>query len=132
MKPYRTAVHSSKARTAQPAERRAINRTALAFGLMYSGIDDTEVLMGDGTVVDLSRGGLGVRGTHPVKTGMDLTLFLSLPDKEEPLFVIQGQVAWANGHQFGLQFTHMSAPEKHRLHRFLNTFSRPSQPIETI
>ena len=130
MNTQHTAAHKSRQRMAQPSERRTIDRTAVSFGLMYSGIDGSDVLMGDGTVLDLSHGGLGIRGTHPVKVGMDLTLFLYLPDQEAPLFVIQGCAVWANGHQFGLQFSHMRARERHRLHRFLATFSRPPRSVD--
>jgi Tfp pilus assembly protein PilZ len=108
------------------SEQRGGNRIPLSFGLMYSGLDDSNVIMGDGTVVDMSRGGLGVRGNQPVKVGMDLTLFLYLPDKEDPLFVVQTQVAWVHGHRFGVQLQHMSVQEEHRLHLFLQSFSRTS------
>lgn len=105
------------------SEQREVDRIPLSFGLMYSGLDDSDVIMGDGTVVDMSRGGLGVRGNQPVKVGMDLTLFLYLPDKEDPLFVVQTQVAWVQGHRFGVQLQHMPTREEHRLHRFLHSFS---------
>lgn len=106
----------------QVPERREITRVPVSFGLMYSGLNDTDVVMGDGTVVDLSRGGLGVRGNQPVTIGMDLTLFLYLPDQEDPLFVIQTQVAWVQGHRFGVQLQHVPAREERRLHRFLPSF----------
>lgn len=107
-------------------EQREVDRIPLSFGLMYSGLDDSNVIMGDGTVVDMSQGGLGVRGNQPVKVGMDLTLFLYLPDKEDPRFVVQTQVAWVQGHRFGVQLQHMTAREEHRLHRFLQSFSHTS------
>jgi hypothetical protein len=53
---------------------------------------------------------------------MDLTLFLSLPDKKDPLFVIQAQVAWVNEHRFGLRPQHCPATSEHRLQRFLQSF----------
>lgn len=106
------------------SDRREINRAPLSFGLMYSGLDENEVLMGDGTVIDMSGGGLGIRGNQLVKVGMDLTLFLYLPDQEDPLFTVQAQVAWAHGHRFGVQLQHVPVREKHRLHRFLDSFSR--------
>lgn len=104
------------------ADRREINRAPLSFGLMYSGLDENEVLMGNGTVVDMSRGGLGVRGNQPVKVDMDLTLLLSLPDKKDPLFVIQAQVAWVNEHRFGLRPQHSPATPEHPLQRFFQSF----------
>lgn len=124
MKQHRSDAHTDRHKSYLPSERRAIDRTPMAFGLMYSGLDDTDVIMGDGTAIDLSPTGLGIRGNQPVKTGMDLTLFLYLPDQEEPLFIIQGQVAWASGHQFGVRLEQVPARERTRLHRFLRTVSQ--------
>ncbi|MDP3090814.1 MAG: PilZ domain-containing protein [Nitrospira sp.] len=104
------------------ADRRGINRIPLSFGLMYSGSNETDVIMGNGTVVDMSRGGLGVRGNQPVTVDMDLTLFLSLPDKKDPLFVIQAQVAWVHEHRFGLRPQPIPATSEPRLQRFLQSF----------
>ncbi len=109
------------------AERRGIDRIPLSFGLMYSGWNETDVIMGHGTVVDLSRGGLGVRGNQPVKVDMDLTLFLSLSDEKNPLFVIQAQVAWVNEHRFGLRPQHSRATSEPRLQRFLQSFFRTTR-----
>jgi hypothetical protein len=104
------------------AERRGINRIPLSFGLLYSGLNETDVIMGNGTVVDMSREGLGVRGNQPVTVDMDLTLFLFLPDKKDPLFVIQAQVAWVHERRFGLRPQHLPATSEHRLQRFLQSF----------
>lgn len=131
MKQHRIDGHTSCLGDRRPSERRTIDRTPIAFGLMYSGLDDVNVIMGDGTALDLSSGGLGIQGNRPVKTGMDITLFLYLPDKEEPLFIVQACVAWASGQRFGLRLDKMSAPERNRLHRFLKTFSRSSRSSGT-
>ena len=103
-------------------ERRGIDRIPLSFGLMYSGLNDTGFIMGNGTVVDMSRGGLGVRGNQPVNVDMDLTLFLSLPEKKDLPFVVQAQVAWVHGHRFGLRPQHIPAASEHRLQRFIQSF----------
>lgn len=100
-------------------ERRQDNRMQASFGLMYSALDGAAVVMGDGTVADLSRGGLGIRGNHPVKPGMDMTLFLYVPDGGDPLFVLEASVAWAHGRQFGVQFKQLSLREGKRLQAFL-------------
>jgi len=110
-----TAVHHPH----MTMERRGILRAPVSFGLMYSGINEDDVLMGDGTVVDLSKGGLGIRGNQPVPFGMELTLFLYLPDGEDPLFVLEATVAWANGRLFGVEFKKCSLREGNRLHDFL-------------
>lgn len=102
-----------------PMESRRIPRVPVSFGLMYSGIDGDDVLIGDGSVVNLSKGGLGIRGNQPVQVGMELALFLYLPDGEDPLFVLEARVVWSNGRQFGVEFKKLSLREGNRLHAFL-------------
>ena len=104
-------------------ERRRIHRSPVSFKLMYSGISKNDVLIGDGTVVDLSEGGLGIRGNHPVKIGMELTMFLYLPDGNDPLFILETSVAWAAGSLFGVEFKKLSVREGNRLHSFLRAQS---------
>ena len=100
-------------------ERRGIHRQPVSFGLMYSAMTEDDVLMGDGIVIDLSQGGLGIRGNQSVKIGMEMTLFLYLPNGDDPLFVLEACVAWANGRQFGVKFKKVSLREGSRLHAFL-------------
>jgi len=77
--------------------------------------------MGDGSVTDLSSNGLGIRGNVPVKVGTELTLFLYLPDGQDPLFVMEAKVAWSTGHRFGVEMLTISLREKNRLRYFLRT-----------
>jgi len=107
------------------AEQRRIPRTPVSFGLMYSGISRNDVLMGDGTVINLSEGGLGIRGNQPVKVGMELTMFLYLPDGNDPLFVLETSVAWTAGSLFGVRFKKLSLREGNRLRSFLRAQSVP-------
>ncbi len=100
---------------------RRIPRTPVAFGLMYSGLNGDDVLIGDGIVVDLSNSGLGIRGNQPVPVGMELALFLYLPDGEDPLFVLEARVVWTRGCQFGVEFMKLSIREGNRLHLFLRS-----------
>jgi hypothetical protein len=87
---------------------------------MYSTQDPSgEVLMGDGMVTDLSHHGLGVRGNTPVTPGMELTIFLYLPDGKDPLFVMETRVAWASGRRFGVEILKMNLRERNRLRHFL-------------
>jgi hypothetical protein len=112
-------------RSQMSAELRRIPRTLVSFGLMYSGISRNDVLIGDGTVIDLSEGGLGIRGNQPVKVGMELTMFLYLPDGDDPLFVLETSVAWTAGSLFGVTFKKLSLREGNRLRSFLRAQSVP-------
>jgi len=121
-----------KGRTQRPVNvtslaynRREADRLPVEFGLMYSAEDlKGELIMGDGRVTDLSRRGLGIRGTTVVSPGMELTMFLYLPDGQDPLFIVEARVAWSAGHRFGVHLLRMNLRERNRLHYFLRV-NRP-------
>ena len=75
--------------------------------------------MGDGMVTDLSPTGLGIRGNASVTPGMELTIFLYLPDGQDPLFVMEARVAWTSGRRFGVEILKMNLRERTRLRYFL-------------
>jgi hypothetical protein len=105
---------------AEVGNRRHDSRPSVEFGLMYSAQETTgEVLMGDGMVTDLSPAGLGIRGNVSVSPGKELTIFLYLPDGQDPLFVMEAKVAWASGHRFGVEILKMNLRERNRLRYFL-------------
>jgi hypothetical protein len=104
-------------------ERRRMRRSFVSLGLMYSGINGDDVLIGDGSAVDLSEGGVGIRGNCPVKIGMELTLFLYLPDEEEPLFVSEVVVSWTKGSLFGVELNEVSLRDGDRLRALLHAQS---------
>ncbi len=112
-------------RSQMSAEQRRIPRTPVSFGLMYSGISRNDVLIGDGTVINLSEGGLCIRGNQSVKIGMELTMFLYLPDGNDPLFVLETGVTWITGNLFGVEFKKLSLREGNRLRSFLRAQSVP-------
>jgi hypothetical protein len=105
---------------AETVSRRLDYRTSIEFGLMYSAQDRSgEILMGDGMVTDLAPTGLRIRGNTPVSPGMELTMFLYLPDGKDPLFVMETKVAWTSGHRFGVEILKMNLRERNRLSYFL-------------
>jgi hypothetical protein len=89
---------------------------------MYSAQDRSgEVLIGDGMVTDLSPTGLGIRSNASVRLGMELTIFLYLPDGQDPLFVMETKVAWTSGRRFGVEILKMNLRERNRLSYFLRS-----------
>lgn len=104
-------------------ERRRTRRSCVSFGLMYSGVNGDDVLIGDGSAVDLSEGGLGIRGNCPVNIGMELTLFLYVLDEEEPLFVSEATVAWTRGSLFGVEMKEVGPRDGDRMLSFLRAQS---------
>lgn len=97
---------------------------------MYSGLNEDDVLIGDGSAVDLSEGGLGIRGNCPVKVGMELTLFLYLSDNEEPLFISESTVTWTAGTLFGVELKEVSHRDDDRILSFLR--AQPVGPAQSI
>ena len=104
-------------------ERRKGLRTKVSFGLMYSAMSGEDVLIGDGTVLDLSENGLSIRGDISLQMGMELTLFLYLPDREDPLFILEGRVAWSTGTLFGVVLDELCVRDGDRLRSFLQAQS---------
>ncbi|MGZ8385140.1 MAG: PilZ domain-containing protein [Nitrospira sp.] len=100
-----------------------MRRSCVSLGLMYSGVNGDDVLIGDGSAVDLSGGGVGLPGNCPVKIGLELTLFLYLPDEEEPLFVSEVVVSWTKGSFFGVELNEVSLRDGDRLRALLHAQS---------
>lgn len=123
MRQMKQSRHSEGRQSHRSIERRKMLRTRVSFGLMYSGFNGEDVLIGDGTVVDLSEGGVCIRGNCAVQVGMDLTLFLYLPDEEDPLFILEATVAWKTGLLFGVTLKELSLQEGDRMRAFLHTQS---------
>ena len=88
--------------------RRGTERVPAQFSLMYSGMSDGRMLIGNGVVSNVSKSGIGILGNHPVKHGMDLSLFIDLPGIEEPICIAETRVSWVSGRRFGVE---MIAPK---------------------
>ena len=83
--------------------RRGTERVPAQFSLMYSGMSDGRMLIGNGVVSNVSKSGIGILGNHPVKHGMDLSLFIDLPGIEEPICIAETRVSWVSGRRFGVE-----------------------------
>ena len=122
MKRAQVASGNGRQSLSEAVNRRQDPRPPVEFGLMYSAQDRSgEILMGDGMVTDLSHHGLGIRGNISVAPGMELTIFLYLPDGQDPLFVMEARVAWTSGRRFGVEILKMNLRERNRLCYFLRS-----------
>ena len=83
--------------------RRQIERVPTQFSLMYSGMYDGRMLIGNGMVCNVSPNGIGIQGNHLVKLGMNLSLFIDLPGIDEPVCVAETRVSWVSGCRFGVE-----------------------------
>ena len=89
----------------KPSEdnRRGTERVPAQFSLMYSGMSDGRMLIGNGVVSNVSKSGIGILGNQLVKHGMDLSLFIDLPGIEEPICIAETRVSWVSGRRFGVE-----------------------------
>lgn len=98
------------------------------FGLTFSGRDGGRMMISDGHVMDLSREGIGVRSNRLVRPGMELALFLELPDSEDHLCVPEARVSWVTGQRFGVSLRTIKLEDHNRLRVFLWNY-RQQKPV---
>lgn len=103
MKWWTSNCQSSQAQTVDGRERRRDPRIGGHFKVRYSGSDANGIVMGHGTITDLSRNGFGIEGGRGIQRGMELALFLTLPDEDRPLCIPCAIVSWISGKRFGVQ-----------------------------
>lgn len=89
--------------TASGSDRRREPRIGGNFKIRYSGSDGDNIIIGHGTITDLSRYGFGIQGNRRVTVGLELGLFLELPDLDSPLCIPQATVSWVDGRRFGVE-----------------------------
>ena len=111
--------NNSLTKTESDANRRQSSRVTGAYGLTFSGVDGGRFMMGDGEVIDLSNEGIGILTDRPVRAGMDLALFIELPDSEDHLCIPEARVSWVKGHRFGVALRTLKREDQHRLRFFI-------------
>jgi hypothetical protein len=83
-----------------------------------------DVLFGQGTMLDISHVGGRLAGTMPVAVGMVLKVQIALPQREDPLYVHEARVLWAEGCTFGLELRGLSSTDDQWLIGFLQNAER--------
>lgn len=107
--------------------QRLTERVPAQFSLMYSGMHNGQMLIGNGIVTNLSESGIGIRGNHIVKLGMELSLFIDLPGLEEPVCIAQTLVSWVSGRRFGVEMLMPKLDTQNQLRFYVwNHLFRPS------
>lgn len=101
------------------SDRRHGTRTPALFSLLYSGMDNARLLIGNGMVTNLAPGGVGIHGNRLVTPGMQIALFVDLPGIEEPLCIAHSRVSWVAGRRVGVELESLTLEERDRLRVFL-------------
>ena len=93
-------------------EQRKTRRIPVACGLFFN---NDRALEGEAQLYDVSTTGCQVESSVDVEEGMELQLFLELPDYPWPLRINKAVVRWVNGLTFGLEFVEILPAQRERL-----------------
>lgn len=61
--------------------------------VVYSGLNDGALMMGDAVITAMKRGTLTLQGDQSVRKGMYLTLLIFLPGAEEPIAIAESRTS---------------------------------------
>lgn len=89
-----------------------------------SSFTSTNVVGGEGSVVDVSIRGCRIETSTHIHTGTVLELRLYLSPEEPPLGVAQAVVRWARAKYFGVEFVSLKPEEWARLQHFVTELDR--------
>ena len=92
-------------------EKRAAARTPIHCPVTLIG----DYVLGEGTVINLSVLGCGIKSTTPLHQGTYVELRMLPPNSELPVPVELAKVKWVAGTQIGIQFIHVKTKEISRL-----------------
>lgn len=81
-------------------------------------------LLGQGTVLNISRISCRLAGTMPVAVGMLLKLWACPGQKEDELYVAEARVLWVRRHEFGLELRRMGLKDHQWLVNYLEGAER--------
>ena len=112
--PHRSG-NDAKAHVIRRQEPR--RRSRLPITVSY--VDGHRFAMDHGHVIDLSENGIGLQGDGALRPGMEVALFLTLPDAGEDLCIPEARVSWARGRRFGVTLRTVTREDHHRLQLFL-------------
>ncbi len=112
---------SNPEETGRPAfvDRRAETRCELRSPRHHRIFFTTDLVEGEGTILNICKDGCKVECETPVEVDATLEAWLFLPDFEWPVRIERAKVVWAEGNVFGLQFTDLRPAQRERLRKFL-------------
>ena len=108
-------------RTAE-LDRRNTHRVAVQAGVTYV-TEGSEGLGQNGEVVELSKEGCRIVGSHPAAIGSSLTLSIKFNDGHPVLRVCGAKVCWIDGNRFGVKFAGLADTERQRVQNLVWKFA---------
>src|SRR5690242_3513302 len=74
--------------------------------------------------LDLSRKGCRLESPIEAFAGMEVNLFLSLPEGESPILIEHAVVRWCRPFELGIEFQSISSVDRQRLERTIQKLER--------
>jgi hypothetical protein len=71
-----------------------------------------------GSLVNFSRAGAHILGSRPVAVGMPVSVRISIPEKDEDLYIAEATVRWVKGFHFGIETQRVSQTEQSWLNHY--------------
>jgi hypothetical protein len=120
-----------------PSKRRIIERrkhprfltssgALLSFRHRIDPIRSEEHTEGEGTLIELSRGGCRLLSDIPLEVGEPYHLILQVSKKSRPIVVETAVVRWAQESTYGLNFDSIQSPHDSTLRELLLDMRRPA------
>lgn len=72
--------------------------------------------------IDLSLGGAKFSSTLPVEFGKQVTVRLSIPGVDTPIFIEQAQIQWIHDQTFGVRFLEIRQQELDELEQLIDEY----------
>jgi hypothetical protein len=90
----------------------------------YSGIDTGQFVLGDGTITTTSAHTMQIHGDCPVNPGMELALMVAIPNSDDHLYFVGGQVASATLHSFEVDLRQVPEATREQLATLVQNFQK--------
>ena len=91
---------------------RKYGRIAVELAASFSGAS----FRAPGVIVDISLTGCRVQSELSVQKNDALGVLIDVPGWDNPLYISQAIIRWANAPEFGLEFIQMELTDRQRLH----------------
>lgn len=95
---------------------RSSTRAAVTYPVRLS----SDLMTGQGTVINLSVPGCAIETDLPVQPGEYLELLVMAPDQARPLTVGLAKVRWATDQKVGIEFIRVRRDDQSRIHRLIS------------
>ena len=90
-----------------------------------SSFSSSNLVAGEGVVVNLSLGGCRIESSANVSRGTELELRVHLSDQDAPLEIDSARVRWTHASEFGVEFVRMQPAVRERLQGVVTSLEPP-------